>query len=96
MIAQRLFSPTPDGLTAEEFQRLLQIRLQTLEDATRRVGNGKPLPIPWRRGWKASLTFLGRDRDGSIKAEVFVSGSSVTMRWRRRVRLVKQQRLNLR
>jgi hypothetical protein len=83
-------------VTCEEFQRLLTIRLETLEDATCLVSGAKPMPIPWRAGWRAVLTILGRDRDGCLCARVDVTGPQLRRVYSRSVRLMRDGRLNLR
>lgn len=95
MLPQGYASGIPYGLTAEEYQRLLLIRLETLERATMEVTGGSPLPIQWRRGWEARLVILDRDRDHSVRARVLVRGPGPTLRWTRNVRLVSERRLKL-
>lgn len=85
----------PEGCSPEEFQRLLVIRRETLEFATGRGTGGDPLPIPWRSGWKASLSILGRSRDGSLRARVVVEGPKASYGLTRKVRLVRPSRLSL-
>lgn len=95
MIPRRSGVALTNRVTYEEFQRLFAIRLETLEDATRVVTGGPPLPISWRGGWKAYITILRRDRDGSLCARIDVHGPQVTHRWTRKVRLVKPKELRL-
>ena len=85
----------PEGVTPEEFQRLLLVRRETLEDATRKASGGSAMPITWRHGWKATLKILGRDKDGSLKASVTVVGPHASSGYVRKVRLVTQYRVNL-
>lgn len=95
MLPQGYAGGIPYGVTTEEFQRLLQIRLETLERATMEATGGQPLPIQWRGGWEARLVILERDRDHSLRARVLVRGPGPTLRWTRNVRLVSKRRLNL-
>jgi hypothetical protein len=93
MIPQGNAGSHPVGCTLEEFRRLLAIRRETLDIACKRGRSGHSLPIPWRIGWKASLSILGRDRDGSLRAVVFVTGPHASDAMTRRVRLVRAERL---
>jgi hypothetical protein len=87
------YCPHPDGTTQEEFHKLLSLRRQVLDDATRAHNLGQPLPITWRRGWKNYLKILGRDRDGSLKASYSVYEPNGALVYVRKVRLVRSQRL---
>lgn len=88
---QRYRAPHPRGVTSEEFSKLLQIRRQALQDATRAAGGGDPMPVPWRHGWKAHIRFQGRDRDGSLKCHILVTGPRGELSYVRKVRLVRSQ-----
>ena len=85
----------PDGVTSKEFARLLAVRLETLEAATAHTSLPDHLPIQWRKGWKATLEILGRDRDGSLRARVVCTSRELSEPYVRRVRLVKRQGLTL-
>lgn len=83
----------PDATTPEEFRKLLELRREALDEATRFAGLGSPLPVQWRHGWKAVLNVLGRDRDGSLKAVVIVTGPRGEVPYSRAVRLVTRRPL---
>lgn len=95
MVADPFRPCHPAGVTAEEFQRLLLIRRETLEDAIRRACGGTLLPVAWRTGWKACLQLQGRDRDGSLKAVISVTAPEPSGAYVRRVRLCKPHRVHL-
>lgn len=95
MIPQTGYVAHPDTLSSKEFKRLLLIRRETLDIATTRAMGGQPMPIPWRRGWKATLAILGRDRDGSVKARITCTGQRPSMTFVRSVRLVRPQSLTV-
>jgi hypothetical protein len=83
----------PDGVTPDEHHKLLQIRRQTLDDATRAEGSLFPMPVTWRWGWKAHIVIRGRDRDHSLMAEIRVTGPALERPYVRRVRLCRRHRL---
>lgn len=95
MIPRRNDVLLTNRVTFEEFQRLLVIRRETLEDATCLVFGGKPMPIPWRTGWKAKLTIVGRCKDGGLAARVDVTSPQLRAPYVRKVRLVKDKSLRL-
>jgi hypothetical protein len=95
MIPRRHGVQLSNRVTQEEFQRLLVIRRETLEDATCVVTGAKPMPIPWRVGWRASLTIVGRSRDGGLCARVTVTGPQLRVPYVRKVRLVRDKSLRL-
>jgi hypothetical protein len=78
----------PPSVTAQEFSRILEVRRQTLEDATRAEGSLFPMPVTWRHGWKATVRILGRDRDGSVLFTVSVKQPRSTEVYVRKCRLV--------
>jgi hypothetical protein len=83
----------PEGVTPDEHHKLLEIRRQTLEDATRTDGSLFPMPVVWRRGWRAYIRILGRDRDAALRAKIVVYGPAEHQRYVRKVRLVRSQPL---
>lgn len=85
--------PHPEGITAEEFQALLRLRREALDDATKDASLGQPLPVGWRHGWKGHIRLQGRDRDGSLKAHIMVTGPRGELPYVRRVRLVRSKQL---
>lgn len=85
----------PDPSTMDEWRSVLKARLETLEEATRHASIEGHMPAIWRRGWKAYAVCLGRDRDGSLLACVTVRDPSGAIVRTRRLRLVKERRLNL-
>jgi hypothetical protein len=93
MVTPRYGQCIPEGLSREEYSRLLLLRRDNLDMATAEIMGGQPMPVQWRRGWRAWWVRCGRDRDGSLLAEINVSGPKPGMRWRQRVRLVRQRRL---
>jgi hypothetical protein len=95
MIPRRNDVLLTNRVTYEEFQRLLLIRLETLEDATCLVSGGKPIPVQWRAGWRSQLTIVGRSRDGSLCARVEVTSPQLRTAYVRRVRLVRDKSLRL-
>jgi len=90
------YLPYPEGVTPDEFRKLLELRLDTLAEATKFSGLGQPLPTSWRHGWKAHLRLLGRDRDGSLRVVVVVEGPRGETPYKRSYRLVKECNLPLR
>lgn len=96
MVAHPGWRPYPEPATLEEFKRLLVIRLETIEDATCLVTGGKPLPVSWRSEWSCKLTIIGRCPDGSLAAKIVVRSPQLRCPYVRRVRLVRDKRLNLR
>jgi hypothetical protein len=78
----------PDGTTREEFHKILEIRRQALQDATREEAWGRPLPVAWRHGWKAHVLIQGRDKDGSLCFHVVVTGPRREVPYIRKYRLV--------
>jgi len=95
MIPDKDLQRTWGTATTEERQELFRIRLEALEAATTNASLHGPLPVPWRRGWKAVIRMHGRDADGSLRASVTVSGPSLTKPYVRRVRLVRRTSLKL-
>ena len=87
------YVPHPEGTTQEEFHKLLELRRQALEDATRADGSLFPMPVAWRRGWKAHIRLRGRDKDGSLKALIVVEGPRGEVPYSRAVRLVSSKNL---
>lgn len=85
----------PPGVTPAEFRKLLVIRREFLDTCTSHITGADPLPVEWRSNWTATVKTLGRDRDGSQLAEINVRGPEAGMRWTRKIRLVKQRRLNV-
>lgn len=83
----------PKGTTLEEFRLLLSLRRETLADATKEHGMGNPLPVQWRHGWKAHIRLGGRDQDGSLMAQIVVTGPKGVIPYIRKVRLVRSERL---
>lgn len=95
MIPRRNDVLLTNRVTYEEFQRLLVIRRETLEDATCLVTGGKPMPMLWRVGWRSKLTIVGRSKDGSLCARVDVTAPQLRTAYVRRVRLVRDKSLRL-
>lgn len=95
MIPRRSGVHLTNRVTYDEFQRLLAIRLETLEDATCIVSGDKPLPVSWRSGWRSQLTIQGRTKDGSLCARVDVTGPQLATTYTRKVRLVRDKSLRL-
>ena len=85
--------PNPEGTTLDEFRKLLELRRQALQDATQDAPGAAPMPVGWRWGWKAHIRLQGRDRDGSLKAHIVVTGPRTEIPYVRKVRLVRSQRL---
>lgn len=86
----------PETATPEELRELFSVRLDALDAATSAASLEGPMPVMWRRGWKAYLTQHGRDADGSLLASVEVLDPTGLVAYRRRVRLVKSASLKLR
>lgn len=95
MVLQPTSRRYPYDATPDEIQAVFQERLRTLSDATRRVTWGEPLPVTWRKDWKACVTLRGRDSDGSLLVTITCSGPGLNRPYVRNVRMVKQHRLNL-
>lgn len=85
--------PHPWGVTREEFRKLLELRLEALQDGTRAAGSLFPMPVAWRHGWKAHIRVQGRDRDGALLAHIVVTGPRGIVPYIRKVRLVSSRPL---
>jgi hypothetical protein len=96
MIPASLSRRYPYDATLDEIRALFHQRLLALEDATACATWGDPLPVAWRHGWKAVLSLVGRDQDGSLCAEITCTGPGLTRPYSRRVRLVSARRLDQR
>lgn len=81
--------------TPEERRSLFSARLQCLETATSLVNEGEPLPAKDRHGWTAYINIHGRDRDGSLLATITVRDREKSVRLTRNLRLVPQEKLDL-
>jgi len=88
------YVPHPDGVSTEEFAKVLELRLATLEDATKLAGMGRVLPLTWRKGWKATVVIVGRDRDGSLCFRIVVEGPAGVLPYTRSYRLTRSKRLS--
>lgn len=90
---QWTYRATPDGLSTEEFRRILEER----RDALRKTcGEGTlqgHMPVAWRSGWSATWKNLGRDAQGNLKVLIAVYGPGHVLRRRSYVRLVKKHPL---
>jgi hypothetical protein len=83
----------PNAPTPAEVRSVLKVRADCLDAAT---GEGRldgPLPVRWRVGWRGIITWMGRDRDGSMKASVTIYDQNSTKVYVRYVRLCKHVRL---
>lgn len=85
----------PEWASPEEFRALLLRRRDALAQCTAQLTGGRPMPVAWRWGWKASIKYAGRSKDGCLLAHIIVTGPNVSDKWLQRVRLVKQQSLRL-
>lgn len=85
----------PEGTTLEEFRKLLILRREALEQAAKDPQSLFPMPVPWRRGWKAHIKLRGRDRDGSLCASIVVTRPGGSLPYVRNVRLVASRALPL-
>lgn len=94
MIARSSTVGVPAGVTSAEFAKLLTIRRETLRLATQAWTGADPLPVEWRRGWRAYLLIGARVRDGSLTARIRVVGPSESMKYCRKVRLVPEARFH--
>jgi hypothetical protein len=95
MLHRRWGDCYPDWATYEEFQALLQRRRDALDMCTAQLTGGRPMPVQWRTGWKATIAYAGRDRDGSLLATITVTGPNTSDKWLQKVRLVRTKGLNL-
>jgi len=83
----------PDGTTREEFYKILELRRECINEATKLANLGEPLPITWRRGWSCHQRLLGRDQDGSLRVAFVVVGPRGEAPYKRNVRLVARKPL---
>lgn len=94
MLPQPGYNPCPNWCSLEEFQALLLRRRDAIAQCTAQLTGGSPMPIQWRWGWKAHIRYAGRDRDGSLKATITITGPNVSDKWLQKVRLVRKGTLN--
>jgi hypothetical protein len=87
------YVPHPEGVTAEEFQALLRLRREALDAMATRTGEFFAREVRARVGWKARIIVLERDLDGSLRAEIRVTGPRGEIGYRRGVRLVETKPL---
>jgi hypothetical protein len=73
-------------VTRTESQFLFHERLRALEDACRRDAGGVPVPVRWRKNWRANLELLGRNRDGTLKARIVCRKGNTRQRYVRSLR----------
>lgn len=95
MIARTSYVPCPNWATIEEFRALLLRRRDALATCTAQLTGGAPMPVQWRWGWRATIAYAGRDRDGSLLAHITITGPNTSDKWLQRVRLVRRSQLNL-
>jgi hypothetical protein len=81
------------GLRSGEYAQLFYARRSALDEVARITSLTGDVPVADRRGFRASVTIVGRDNDGSLKAEVRVTAPNLAGVYLRRVRLVKSQPL---
>jgi hypothetical protein len=93
IMPQMGYVPHPDGITAEEHQALLNLRRTAMDQVAKKCGEFFERQVASRRGWKAHIRLMGRDRDGSLKAHILVTGPRWEIAWRQQVRLVKKHDL---
>jgi len=84
---------TAADLRPGEYAALFECRRLAIEEAVSRSVLDGTLPVPWRHGWRASVRYLGRDRDGSRLNEITVTGPQLDRPYVRRVRLVPRRAL---
>jgi hypothetical protein len=94
-IPQPGYRPWPEWCSWAEFLALLNHRRKCIEQCTAQEFGGRPLPVAWRVGWRAELRYAGRDRDGSLLATITITGPQRYQKWLQKVRLVREERLNL-
>jgi hypothetical protein len=82
--------------TSAEVHAVIQARRETLDEATQLVTLGKPMPVSWRTGWQAHVDWLLRDRDGSLRVRITVTGPQLYKPYVRNLRMVKTHRVNIR
>lgn len=87
------YVPHPEGMTLDEFHAILRVRRETIHQAAHVEGQLFPVPTPWRLGWKAFWSILGRSRDGSLLVEITVERPNYANTYVRRVRLQRSQPL---
>lgn len=83
----------PNAPTPSEVRSVLIVRREALEAAVSQEVLDGVLPVQWRVGWRATVTWHGRDRDGSMKASVVVTDRSSKQVYVRHVRLCRERRL---
>ena len=88
MIPQRDSWVNMKGCTPEERRKLFQLRREALDAACGFTMSGEWISTQERFGWTAHLSILDRDRDGSIRARITVSGPGLPEPYVRNVRLV--------
>lgn len=82
-------APTPPEVAA-----VMSARREALDTATQSVTLNGPLPVAWRTGWAAAVEWLDRDRDGSVRVRITVTGPGLCRPYVRKLRLVRQESLN--
>jgi hypothetical protein len=82
--------------TPREVSAVLFARREALDTATRSLSISGDMPVAWRAGWCATVTYLDRDADGSLRARITVTGPGLLKPYVRNVRCVEQKSLNLR
>lgn len=81
------------GLRSGEYAQLFYARREALDHLASITSLGGEMPASSRRGFRARVRILGRDRDGCLKAEITASAPNYSSYYRRRVRLVNSKAL---
>lgn len=81
------------GLRTGEYAQLFYERRSALDHVARITSLTGDVPVRDRRGFKAKVKLVGRDAEGSLRAEIRVTAPNYAGVYTRRVRLVKAKPL---
>jgi hypothetical protein len=81
------------GLQTGEYAQLFYARRAALDWVASESSLFGSVPVRDRRGFRARVKILGRDKDGSLCAEVRVTAPNYPGEHVRKIRLVKNRRL---
>jgi len=81
------------GLRSGEYAQLFYERRAALDHVAKITSLTGDIPVMDRRGFRAQVKLLGRDRHDHMRAEVRVTAPNLTGEYVRRVRLVKREPL---